>query len=223
MKAMILSAGFGTRLAPYTDTLPKALVPYKNIPMISYQIERLKKIGVNEIVVNAHHFSEKIVDYFSQNSFDVDGSIIIEEKILGTGGGILNAADQFADEDFFIVVNVDVETDMDLERMILHHRSLDPFATIAVQKRKTKRFLEFDNEMKLKGRGNENSEIKNLYAFNGIHIISNRIFKKGFEIEFEDIISIYLKVIKDKKEFVSGYNAGECSFKDLGKKENLLS
>ncbi|HMS34373.1 MAG TPA: nucleotidyltransferase family protein [Ignavibacteria bacterium] len=223
MKAMILSAGFGTRLEHYTDKIPKALVPYRNIPMINHQIERLKKIGAEEIVVNAHHHSNVILDYFAKNNFGENITVIIEEEILGTGGGILNAEDYFRDEEYFLVMNVDIETDMDLNQMILYHQSKKPFATIAVQKRKTRRYLEFDNEMKLTGRANENSDVSNEYAFNGIHIISKRIFNQGYGVKFEDILEIYFNVIKGKKEFVSGYDCGESTFKDLGKIENLLS
>ena len=223
MKAMILSAGFGTRLKQYTDTIPKALVPYRNIPMINYQIERLKKTGTDEIVVNAHHHSEIIADYFSKNKFGITINVIKEEEILGTGGGILNAGDFFKDEEYFLVMNTDIETDMDLKRMINSHQSVNPFSTIAVQKRKTKRYLEFDCEMKLKGRADDNTDENLRYAFNGIHIISNRIFNKGYEVKFEDILNIYFEVIKDRKEFVSGYDCGESSFKDLGKIENLHS
>lgn len=220
---MILSAGFGTRLSPYTDTLPKALIKYRDIPMINYQIERLIKTGADEIVVNAHHHSEKMLEYFSKNNFGVKINIIVEDKILGTGGGILNAGKYFKDEKYFVVINVDIGTDMDIRKMILHHESLNPFATIAVQKRKTKRYLEFDGEMKLLNRQNENSTLQNLFAFNGIHIISNRIFQKKFEIKFDDILNIYFDVIKDKNEFVAGFDAGISSFMDLGKIENLMS
>ena len=220
---MILSAGFGTRLKQYTETLPKALVLYRNIPMINYQIERLKKLGVDEIIVNAHHHSDKILEYFSRNKFGVKGYVIVEEEILGTGGGILNAGDFFKDEEYFLVMNVDIETDIDLQRMIIHNLSVNPFATIAVQKRRTRRYLEFDKEMKLIGRASDTSEKEDLFAFNGIHIISGRIFKKGFEVKYEDILNIYFDVIKNGDEFISGYDAGDSQFKDLGKIENLLS
>ncbi len=223
MKAMILSAGFGTRLKPYTDDLPKALVPYKNVPMINYQIDRLKKTNVNEIIVNVHHHQDKMIKYFSENDFGVNIHLIVEKDILGTGGGILNAEKYLKNEEFFIVVNVDVDTNISLSDLIEYHKTKNPFASVAVQKRMTKRYLEFDPDMNLIGRANPDSDKKNLYAFNGIHIISNRIFQKGFEIKFEDILNIYFDVIKDEKEFVSGFDAGNASFKDLGKTENLSS
>lgn len=223
MKAMILSAGFGTRLKPFTDNLPKALVPYNKIPMINYQIERMKKAGIEEIVVNAHHHSDKIVSYFNKNNFGIKIDVLVEEEILGTGGGVLNAKKYFKDEDFFLVVNVDIETDINFSEMISYHKSQNQFATIAVQKRKTKRYLEFDTALHLIGRENKSSIKENLFAFNGVHAITNRIFEKNFEIKFADILNIYLEVIKDKVELVLGYDTGKSTFKDLGKIENLSS
>jgi NDP-sugar pyrophosphorylase family protein len=223
MKAMILAAGFGTRLKPYTDTKPKALVPYKGRPMIMHQIERLKDAGIEEIVVNAHHFSEQMREYFSAGTFGINGSLIVEEEILGTGGGIINAAELLKGSGSFLVINVDVDTDMDLKKMMKHHESVSPLATLAVQKRKSGRYLEFTSDMHLKCRENERSDKQFLYAFNGIHIISERFLDMGLEEGFSDIIDLYLKATADGKHFVSGFDAGNCSFKDLGKPENLLN
>ncbi len=91
------------------------------------------------------------------------------------------------------------------------------------KKRLTTRHLTLDDDMKLVGRNYEHTDEKNLYGFNGIHIISNRIFKKGLEIKFQGILEIYMDVIADKKEFVTGYDAGKSYFKDLGKLKNLFS
>jgi NDP-sugar pyrophosphorylase family protein len=223
MKAMILAAGFGTRLKPFTETHPKALIPYHGKPMILHQIERLKKAGIDEIIVNAHHFSEQIIDYFSNNKFGIRGSVITEEDILGTGGGILNAKELLMGGGSFVVINVDVDTDMNLNRMLIHHDSVSPLATIAVQKRKSGRYLEFTPDMRLKSRQNEDSDEKNLFAFNGIHVISDEFLGMGFEEGFSDILNLYFEAIKDKGHYVSGYDAGDCMFKDLGKTENLLS
>ncbi|MCX6164167.1 MAG: sugar phosphate nucleotidyltransferase [Ignavibacteriae bacterium] len=220
MKAMILAAGFGTRLKPLTDNLPKALVPFGNEPMIIYQIKKLKEFGFTEIVINAHHFADKITDYFNKNSFGIKIDVIEEEKILGTGGGILNAKKYFENEDFFLVINVDVFTDFDFSKIIIFHKSRTPLASVAVQKRKTKRYLEFDSDMRLIRRQNENSQKENLYAFNGIHIISNKIFQDR-KIEYLDIFDLYLEMLNNKDEEVFGFDVEDSEFRDLGKRENL--
>ncbi len=223
MKAMILAAGFGTRLKPFTDKQPKALLQYRGKPMILHQIERLQKAGIEEIVVNAHHFSEQMINYFSLNKFGIPGSLITEEEILGTGGGILNAHELLAGKGPFMVINVDIDTDMDLKRMMLHHESHKPLATIAVQKRKSGRYLEFTTDMHLRSRETDESDKKSLYAFNGIHIISEEFFSLGFGEGYSDILDLYFKAVAGGGRFVSGYDAGHCNFRDLGKTANLLS
>ena len=66
MKAMILAAGFGTRLKPLTDNLPKALIEYNGKPMLAHQITRLKDAGINEIIINVHHHPEKMIEYIGK-------------------------------------------------------------------------------------------------------------------------------------------------------------
>lgn len=216
-KAMILAAGFGTRLKPLTDNLPKALVPFKKGTMISYQIEKLKTSGVKEIVINVHHFSELMIKYFQEKDFGVKIDIIAEEEILGTGGGILNAKEFLQTEDYFLVVNVDVYTNLDFELFINDYKTHKPFAMLAVQKRLTSRYLEFDDNFMLKGRVKSDTMKDRYFAFNGIHIISNEIFSFKDEVGYKDILDIYL----EKKKPVMGFDSGESSFLDIGKTENL--
>ena len=220
MKALILSAGFGTRLKPLTDTTPKALIPYKGKSLIVHQIEKLKSVGINEIVINVHHLKEKIIDFFDSNDFGITVNISDEEEILGTGGGIINAENFFKDGPFFLVVNADIISDVDIKKFIESH-SENNFATLAVQKRKTSRYLEFDTDMNLIGRANENSLEKNLYAFNAMHVISKEIFNSGYKAEFKDIIEIYLEELQ-KGKTIKGYDIGPAEFKDIGKHENLI-
>ena len=217
---MILAAGFGTRLKPLTDRIPKALVPFGNEPMINYQIRKLINFGFDELVINAHHFANQISDYFKKNSFGIKINVIEEEKILGTGGGILNAKKYFEKEEFFLIINVDVYTDFDFTKQIIFHKSKTPLASIAVQNRKTKRYLEFDNDMKLLHRQNENSKKENLYAFNGIHIISNKIFTDR-KIEYLDIFDLYFEMINNSEK-VYGFDVEDSEFRDLGKEDSLI-
>lgn len=216
---MILSAGFGTRLKPITDSIPKALVPYKGKPLIVHQIEKLKLINIDEIIVNVHHHKEKLIEFIQQNDFGIKITVSDEKQILGTGGGILNAEKYLKNETHFFVMNVDIISDINIQNFIESH-SEENFATLAVQKRKTSRYLEFNINMDLLQRQNENSNQENMYAFNGMHVLSNKIFKCGLSVEFRDIIDIYLNAVK-RNETVKGYNAGDVTFKDIGKIENL--
>ena len=86
--------------------------------MVSYQIEKLKRYGVKEIVINVHHFSELMIKYFQEYDFGVKINIIAEDEILGTGGGILNAKDYLREEEYFLVLNVDVFTDINFDLLI---------------------------------------------------------------------------------------------------------
>lgn len=229
-KGMILGAGFGTRLKPLTDNIPKALVEYKGKPMVVHQIERLKNLGVDEIIVNAHHFADKMEKFFNENSFDVKIILVSEDKILGTGGAILNVGEYLKDSDYFWVLNADIDTDFDLNIMRQEWEKDDALAMILIQKRKTSRYLAFDENMNLLKRtkwsetGTKTPDGKDpndlIFAFNGIHIISPRIFEKNITVEFKDIIEIYITLSKEGEK-IKGVDAGNSFFKDLGKIEHL--
>ncbi len=221
-KAMILAAGFGTRLKPFTDTMPKALAPLKKGTMLSYQIEKLKSNGVKEIVINAHHYYEEIEKYLKLNDFGVKIDLIIEEDILGTGGGLLNAADFLKFEDKFYLVNVDVYTDLDFRLIEKAFDKSGAIGMLAVQKRMSKRYLEFDKEFNLLKRVRNEEMKKSYYAFNGIHVLSRKVFHHDMEVEYKDIIDIYLELVK-KGEKIIGFDSGKAAFIDMGKTENLLA
>lgn len=221
MNGMILAAGFGTRLKPLTNDTPKALVEYKGIPMIIYQIEKLKSFNVSKIIVNAHHHSTKLVEYFNNHNFGIKIIVLVEDEILGTGGGIINAKEYLQNEDT-VVINTDVVTDYDLNKLIEFASGNTGIATMLVQKRKTTRYLEFDCNMNLLRRENENSVKDNLFAFNGIHHIKRGFFSYKFKEGYCDIISLYIKLISDNHNIL-GYDAGNSKFLDIGKIENLIN
>ena len=217
MKAMILAAGFGTRLKPLTDTLPKPLIQYKSKPMICYQIEKLISAGVDEIIVNSHYSSDILKQFFNENDFGVPVTIIYEETILGTGGGIFNAKNILSKSDFCIVTNTDIISDIKIEDIIAEHLSSKSDVTLLIQHRDTKRFLSFDKEMNFKGRYNGSDFSP--YAFNGIHILSKSFFKIPHPKGFSDIIDIYISNLN--RLIIKGYDASNSTFLDIGKIENL--
>ena len=93
MKAMIFSAGLGTRLKPLTDTTPKALIPLAGKTLLQWQIEKLKAAGITDIVVNVHHFAEQVIDYLHEyDNFGCNIQVSDErDMLLETGGGLRKA------------------------------------------------------------------------------------------------------------------------------------
>jgi NDP-sugar pyrophosphorylase family protein len=227
-KAMILSAGFGTRLKPLTESVPKALVKVNGLPMIEHSLNRLIDCGINYIVINTHHFAGQIEDYFSKKNYSVEIKLLFEKEILGTGGGIKNAARYLKDTDSFIVHNVDVLSDINFNELVKFHFAHTPLATLAVKKRETKRPLIFDEEMNLIGRISENKSYRyhkpvgreSHFGFCGIHILSSDIFKYFGEESFFDIFTSYFKLASSKK--IKAYDVKSSFWEDLGKLDNSV-
>ena len=92
MKAMVLAAGLGTRLRPLTNDRPKALVEVAGRTLLEIVLTRLKAFGVNEVIVNVHHFADMVVEYLARQNFGMRIEISREEELLDTGGGLKKAA-----------------------------------------------------------------------------------------------------------------------------------
>ena len=159
MKAMILAAGLGTRLRPLTDSRPKALVEINGRTLLEITLTRLRAFGVNEVIVNVHHFADVVAGYLkSHNNFGMRIEISREDDLLlDTGGGLKKAAgffleDSSALDEPFILHNVDVISTIDLARMVRFHHEHRALATLAVQERESSRYLLFDQELRFCGR-----------------------------------------------------------------------
>ena len=185
---MIFAAGLGTRLKPITDTLPKALVPVSGRPLIEHVCRKLKKSGINDAVVNVHHFAEKVEQWTRQQ--DIMHLDVSDERayLLETGGAVLHAQEYLKECGAFLIHNVDILSDLDLDWFASQVRS-DAMATLLVSDRKSSRQLLFNPQtMCLVGwRNNSTGEIRSPYsdlepescvalAFSGIHIMSDKIF-----------------------------------------------
>lgn len=188
MKAMIFAAGLGTRLKPITDTLPKALVPVKGKPLIEHVCCKLKVSGIDEAVVNVHHFADKVQQWI-QNQ-DIMKLDVSDERahLLETGGAVLHAQEFLAGCGSFLIHNVDILSDLDINWFASQMRP-DALAVLLVSDRNSSRQLLFDPQtMQLVGwRNNSTGEIRTPFsdldtdnclalAFSGIHIMSDRIF-----------------------------------------------
>ena len=103
-KAMILAAGFGKRLNPLTINCPKPLLKIENQTLLSNTLKFLKLFGIKKVIINVHYLKNQIIDYVNKNNFDLDIILIEEkEKILDTGGGILNAIKYFSGTPFLVI------------------------------------------------------------------------------------------------------------------------
>ena len=163
-QAMIFAAGLGTRLKPLTDTMPKALVPVGGRPLLDINIERLQKAGYTRFVVNVHHFAQQIIDHLEGHAPNVYISDE-REQLLDTGGGLKKAQGLFLDDEPILIHNVDILDNVDYEWFRRQHQA-DEDAVLLVSRRKTKRYLLFDNAMRLMGWTNiETGEVKSPYPW----------------------------------------------------------
>ncbi|MEO8961916.1 MAG: sugar phosphate nucleotidyltransferase, partial [Ginsengibacter sp.] len=227
MKAMILAAGLGTRLKPFTDTHPKALVEINGKTILQRNIEYLAGYGIKEVIVNVHHFANQILQHINKNDGFGSKIIISDEinEVLDTGGGIKKASWFFEEgEEPFVVINVDILTDMNLEEMIQLHKKINPIATLAVSERTTSRYFLFDGNNQLCGWENvktgeqkisRKSEKYLQKAFSGIHIISPEIFPLiRFTGKFS-MVDVYLEL--SKTHIITSFDHSNSKFIDVGK------
>jgi len=231
MKAMILAAGLGTRLKPLTDSKPKALVPLAGKPLLYYIIKKLISEGINQIIINVHHFHELIIDYvISEKNFGINIVFSMEDTLLDTGGGLKKASLFFDDDQPFILHNADVLSEIDLHKMVEYHNQKKSLATLAVRHRKTSRYLLFNQDNLLVGWQSLETGKKEMVgstahdpqmlSFMGIHIISPKIFTLLPPENKFSIINAYLD-LANKGHHIVGYRNDADFWLDLGRKENL--
>ncbi len=231
MKAMILAAGIGSRLRPLTDTTPKCLASAGGRSMLEHTILRLKAAGVTEVVINLHHFPEKVRKFVADHqSFGIKVDFSEERELLDTGGGLKRAAKFLRGDQPFILHNSDVYTDFALIEMVKFHKSKNSLATLLVLDRSSDRTLLFSDKMELVGHENKKSGVKKLvqnvakekdFSFCGIHIISPRIFDRmNSQGEKFSIIDTYLKASKSGEKIL-GYELSQGFWIDIGTAEKL--
>lgn len=232
MKAMVLAAGLGTRLRPLTNDKPKALVEVAGRAMLEITLERLRGAGVREVIVNAHHFADQLVEYLrARENFGMRIEVSREDVLLDTGGGLKHAAWFFRGTDEpFLLHNVDVVSTIDLGRMVEEHRQRGALATLAVQERATSRQLLFDQDGFLCGRrtGEGEAEIvrsvvaPRALAFCGIHVIGPRLLETMAEEGAFSIVDTYLRLAGGGEQ-IGAFRADAYYWRDLGKPEQIAA
>jgi mannose-1-phosphate guanyltransferase len=235
MNAMILAAGLGTRLKPWTLSHPKALVPVGGVPMLERVILKLKSQGFDNIVVNVHHFSGQVIDFLKSNDFGVDIRISDESGgLLDTGGGLARARSLV---DFgngpLLVHNVDILSDADLGDLMKAHARSGNDATLLVSDRASTRKLIFDGGMMLRGWHDLRNDVFRPagfrsepgfmeYAFSGIHVLGESALDEIGSIMGKDcfpVMDYYL--CNGRKCKVGAYAVSNLNLIDIGKPATL--
>src|ERR1700722_7231439 len=225
-RAMILAAGLGTRFKPWTDLHPKALALVNGKSLLQRNIEYLQGYGIREVVVNVHHFADQIIGALEVNQGWGSRIIISDEsaEVLETGGGLKKARPLLQDAPF-VLMNVDILTDLDLGAMIDDHFTHAPLATLAVTDRTTSRYFLFSDDNELCGWRNTQTGQERMArpagpnlrqkAFSGIHVIDPAIFGLiGMEGKFS-MVDVYLDLAANQS--IRGFDHSHSKLIDVGK------
>ena len=241
---MIFAAGLGTRLKPLTDTMPKALVPLAGKTLLQWQIEKLKAAGITDIVVNVHHFADKIIDYLRENdNFGCCIQVSDErDMLLETGGGLRKAKSLLTGfrlpasecpKDPILICNVDILSNIDIPTLLKAYNP-DEMGVVVVYPRDTQRYLLFDETNRLCGWTNiatgevrgpisDNQDpipyTRNL-AFSGMQVLNPRIFEMMDKVVAEkgekfSLIDLYLSIAE--KEILRAFIPENYRMMDVGK------
>jgi len=214
MQAMILAAGFGTRLKPYSLIKPKPLFPVLNKPLLHATISRLKSSGFSKITVNCHHLADQI----RMEVEDISGVIIQQEpKILGTGGGLREALEHIEDGPL-LVTNGDIYHDVDFQSVYQRHLKSGADVTMVLHD-----CPRFNSVSTAKGliTGFHHQQQEHYYAYTGIQVINPHMLKEIKKGEYSCIIDHYRYLLERGKK-ITGLVVEDIGWSDMGTPRDYL-
>jgi NDP-sugar pyrophosphorylase family protein len=229
MKAMIFSAGLGTRFKPWTDKHPKALAIVNGKSLLQRNIEYLQQYDISDVVVNVHHFPQQIIDAIEKNN-GWGSSVVISdetEEVLETGGGLLKAR-TLLDGDTFLTINVDILTEVNLKFFLAQHQQQNSLITLAVSERKTSRYLLFNKYNRLCGWRNTSTgdekiviEAKDIFekAYSGLAFFEPSVFGLTSLKGKFSLIDLYLELAPGNK--IAGFDHTGEKLIDVGKPDSV--
>ncbi len=217
MNALILSAGFGTRLLPYTDYVPKPLFPLGGKPVIHRVIEKLSDAGISRIVINTHHLHGQVERYIRETPFSIPVDPLYEPDILGTGGAVKNAA-PFLKDDLSVIVNCDIVFDLDFENLVGFHKAGDWLSTLVVHQYQRFNKIALDAGNFIKSFDAENGG----FAFTGIHVVSPGLFDLMGDKKTFSIIRLYERLIQNGHK-IKAYVPQQMAWLDMGTLDDYRS
>lgn len=222
MKAIILSAGEGTRIRAVNQEIPKVLIEVCGKPMLKWNIDLLKKFGVTDIAINTHFMSDKIKDYLGDGSeFGVNIKYSYEPELLGTSGSLNNFRD-FFDEPFFVIYG-DIISTMNLEKVIEFHKNNNCAATLVVHKSshpEDSDIVQMDEDGRITRLVHKPGDLKFGDMGNAaMYIVEPKIFEYLDEGKSDFVKDVFPKMIENG-ERIYGYDTQEF-LKDAGTPERL--
>lgn len=230
-QAFVLAAGLGTRLRPLTNDRPKALVEVGSYTLLEINLKNLIRQGATQIVVNVHHFPDKILNFIESKTWGVP-IVVSDERdlLLDTGGGLKHAEPLFLPDLPIVVHNVDILSDIDFQKMLTYHTESKSIATLATSIRDTSRYLLIDDKGLLVGWENKKTgeyrwsddsrEEYKEHAFSGIAIVEPRLLELlPPDGEPYPIIPAYLDIAKHHT--ISTFQHESKNWIDVGKPETL--
>jgi NDP-sugar pyrophosphorylase family protein/aminoglycoside/choline kinase family phosphotransferase len=221
MKAMILAAGLGTRLLPFTESTPKPLFTISGRPLLDIIIHSLQSAGCEAVIINTHHLYKNIDSFLASQHYAIPVYTLYEPVILGPAGAIKNAA-YFWDTQPFMVINSDIFTDIDLRKVYDFHLSHNHHATLVLHD-----CAEFNNVWVDKndfitgfqGQGKEaNAGHTRKLTFTGIQVLDPEILELIPDRIFSGSVGVYRKLILSGKK-IKAYISKKYYWKDIGTPE----
>ena len=230
MKAMIFSAGLGTRFKPWTDSHPKALAMVNGKSLLQRNIEYLQQYGIYDVVVNVHHFAEQVIHAVKENNGWGSKVNISDEtgEILETGGGLLKAKDLLQNEEPFITLNADFLTNLNLHDLIAFHQQKKALISFGITDRKSTRNFLFDDDKRLCGWINSVTGEKRisidkpdltLKAYSCVVVFDPTIFDLIPQRGKFSLVDTYLSLAADYP--IYGYDHSGDKLVDVGKPESV--
>lgn len=230
MKAMIFSAGLGTRFKPWTDKHPKALAMVNGKSLLQRNIEYLQKYNITDVVVNVHYFAGQVIDAIKANNGWGSNVVISDETdvLLETGGGLLKAKELLQNNDPFITLNVDILTDLDLDKLIDFHKKNEALISFGIIDRKTSRYFLFDETNRLCGWRNINTGDEKIaipksslhqMAYSCVAVFQPKVFDLIQQRGKFSLTEPYLSLAPD--HLILGYDHSADKFVDVGKPESV--
>ena len=230
MKAMIFSAGLGTRFKPWTDSHPKALALVNGKSLLQRNIEYLQQYNITDVVVNVHHFADQIINAVQKNKGWGSNIIISDEtnEVLETGGGLLKARKLLEGNEPFVTLNVDILTDLDLNKLLVTHELHKPLISLAVTGRVTSRYFLFDENERLCGwrnikTGEERISVSKpdliQKAYSCVVVFEPQVFSLIKQTGKFSLVETYLDLASTN--LILGYDHSGDKLVDVGKPESI--